>query len=225
MTRPQTWLEATQCAKESQYIVFSQHQKPSFPLCPHPTTPVAHPTPLKIQKLTQAEMVECHLKSIFYNCDENYFPSHKYTEKKFFMDMYEDVAKDEIEASHVAEIPEPTPITPPSNPLEVELVISLNALIGFYAPQTLKLIGYIKQLKVIIINDSGITHNFIHRRISHENHCYTHSINNFQIMVSNGGSMKCGGCCENVHLQIGQYNLKSHMFTIDMGGCDIMLDA
>jgi hypothetical protein len=35
--------------------------------------------------------------------------------------------------------------------------------------------------------------------------------------------MKCGGCCENVHLQIGQYNLKSHMFTIDMGGCDIVL--
>jgi hypothetical protein len=26
-----------------------------------------------------------------------------------------------------------------------------------------------------------------------------------------------------VHLQIGQYHLKSHMFSIDMGGCDIVL--
>jgi hypothetical protein len=42
-------------------------------------------------------------------------------------------------------------------------------------------------------------------------------------MIANGGSMKCGGCCENVCLQIGQYNLKSHMFSIDMGGCDIVL--
>jgi hypothetical protein len=42
-------------------------------------------------------------------------------------------------------------------------------------------------------------------------------------MISNGGSMKYGGRCENVFLQIGQYNLKSHMFSIDMGGCDIML--
>jgi hypothetical protein len=42
-------------------------------------------------------------------------------------------------------------------------------------------------------------------------------------MISNGGSMKCGGSCENVRLQIGQYNLKSHMFSIDMGGCDIVL--
>jgi hypothetical protein len=37
--------------------------------------------------------------------------------------------------------------------------------------------------------------------------------------------MKCGGRRENVCLQIGQYNLKSHMFTIDMGGCDIVLGA
>jgi hypothetical protein len=73
--------------------------------------------------------------------------------------------------------------------------------------------------------DSGSTHNFIHRRIAQETHCYIHAINNFQIMIANGGSMKCGGHCENVCLQIGDYNLKSHMFAIDMGGCDIVLGA
>ena len=41
-------------------------------------------------------------------------------------------------------------------------------------------------------------------------------------MIANGGSMKCGGRCENVHLQIGEYHLKSHMFAIDMDGCDIL---
>jgi hypothetical protein len=55
--------------------------------------------------------------------------------------------------------------------------------------------------------------------------CYIRAVNNFQIMIANGGSMKCGGCCENVHLQIGQYHLKCHMFTIDMGGCDIVLSV
>jgi hypothetical protein len=44
-------------------------------------------------------------------------------------------------------------------------------------------------------------------------------------MIANGGSIKCGGCCENVHLQIGDYQLKSHMFAIEMGGCDIVLGA
>jgi hypothetical protein len=116
-------------------------------------------------------------------------------------------------------------ISPPSDPPKVEPVISLNALIGFSALQTLKLIGYIKHRKVIILVDSGSTHNFIHRRIAKETHCYIHAVNNFQIMIANGGSMKCGGCCENVRLQIGDYDLKSHMFSIDMGGCDIVLGA
>jgi hypothetical protein len=64
---------------------------------------------------------------------------------------------------------------------------------GFSAPQTLKLIGYIKHYKVIVLIDSGNTHNFIHRRVAQETHCYVHPISNFQIMIANGGTMKCGG--------------------------------
>jgi hypothetical protein len=44
-------------------------------------------------------------------------------------------------------------------------------------------------------------------------------------MIANGRYMKCGERCENVLLQIGFYHLKSHMFSIDMGGFDIMLGA
>jgi hypothetical protein len=87
----------------------------------------------------------------------------------------------------VSESPETTDITPPSDPPEVEPVISLNSLTGFSAPQTLKLIGYIKNRKVIILVDSGSTHNSIHCRIAQETHCYIHVVNNFQIMIVNGG--------------------------------------
>jgi hypothetical protein len=66
----------------------------------------------------------------------------------------------------VSESLETTDITPPLDPLKVELVISLNALTGFSAPETLKLISYIKNRKVIILVDTGSTHNFIHRRIA-----------------------------------------------------------
>jgi hypothetical protein len=105
----------------------------------------------------------------------------------------------------------------------VEPQISLHALTGISSPQTLKLIGYIKHHKVIILIDNNNTHNFIHHRITQETHCYIHAVNKFQIMIANGGSMKCGGHCENVCLQIGDYSLKSHMFSIEMGGCDIVL--
>ena len=133
------------------------------------------------------------------------------------MAIPKDIPEEDVETPLVSESPETTDITPPSNPSKVEPVISLNSLIGFSSPQTLKLISYIKHQKVIILVDSGIIHNFIHRCISQENHCYIHVINNFQIMIANGGSMKCGGHCENVCLQIVEYHLKYHMFSINMG--------
>jgi hypothetical protein len=170
-------------------------------------------------------MVERQLKGLCYNCDDKYFPGHKCKEQNIFMAISEDVSEDDVEAPLVVASPEPTDLTPPSDPPEVELVISLNALIGFSTPQTLKLIGYIKHRKVNILVDSGSTHNFIHRRIAQETNFYIRAVNNFQIMIVNGESMKCGGRCENVRLEIGQYHMKYHMFSIDMGGCDIVLGA
>jgi hypothetical protein len=141
------------------------------------------------------------------------------------MAISEDFSEEDVKAPLVLVSPEPTDITPPSDPPEVELVISLNALTSFFASQTLKIIGYINHRNAIILVDSGSTHNCIHCCIAQETNCYICGVNNFQIMISNGGSMKCGGHCENVHLQIGEYHLKSHMFAIDMGGCDIVLGA
>jgi hypothetical protein len=89
-------------------------------------------------------MVERQLKGLFYNCDENYFSEHKCKEHKLFMDISKDVVDKGVEASLVAELPKPTILTLPSDPPKVEPIISLNALTGFSAPQTLKLIGCIK---------------------------------------------------------------------------------
>jgi hypothetical protein len=148
---------------------------------------------------------------------------HKCKEKNFLWPFLRTFLEDDSDASPLESFPQPDDNNPPSDQPDVEPLISLHALTGISSPQTLKLIGYIKHHKVIILIDSGNTHNFIHHRVSQETHCYIHAVNNFQIMISNGGSMKCGGHCENVCLQIGDYSLKSHMFSIEMGGCDIVL--
>jgi hypothetical protein len=147
MARPTTWVEATKKAKEAQQIVSSQNRKPSFiprPKLVNPTTPS---TPLKIQKLTRDEMVECQLKGLCYNCDDKYFPGHKCKEQNLFMNISEDIQEEDDDTPPVPESPEIPDIISPSNPPEVEPIISLNALTGFSAPQTLKLIGFIKQRK------------------------------------------------------------------------------
>jgi hypothetical protein len=144
MARPESWVEATKRAKEAQHVVSSQNHKPSF--IPHPkpintTTPYA---PLKIQKLSWAEMVECQLKDLCYNYDEKYFLGHKCKEKNLFMAISEEISEEDEETPSMYESPKFNDITPPLDPPKVEPVISLNALIGFSTPQTLKLISYIK---------------------------------------------------------------------------------
>jgi hypothetical protein len=76
---------------------------------------------------------------------------------------------------------------------------------------------------VVVLIDSGSTHNFFHRRIVDEIHLFVRPISNFQILIANGGTIKCGVFYENVKLQMGDYDLKTHMFSISMGGCDIVL--
>jgi hypothetical protein len=74
--------------------------------------------------------------------------------------------------------------------------------------------------ELTLINN-GNTHNFIHRRVIEELVFYVHVlVHNFQIIIINGHMMKCGGKCENVKLQMGDYHLKSQIFSIEMGGCD-----
>ena len=89
-------------------------------------------------------MVERQLKGLCYNCDDKYFLGHKCKEQNLFMAISEDISKEDVETPLVSESPESTDITTPSDPPKVEPVISLNTLTGFSAPQTLKLISYIK---------------------------------------------------------------------------------
>jgi hypothetical protein len=96
-------VEATKRDKKAQPVVSSQYHKPSFIPHPKPVNPTAPSTPLKIQKLTRAEMVEHQLKGLCYNCKE----------QNMFMAIFEDILEVDEENPSMFESPEPTDITPP----------------------------------------------------------------------------------------------------------------
>jgi len=145
MAHPQTWLEVTQCAKEAQQLVSSQTRKSSFPHRPKTTNFSPPATPLKIQKLTRAEMVELQLKVLCYNCDDKYFTRHKCKKQNGFMVVTKDLSEEYVVLLPLEELPPPSDLTPPSEPPDVDPMISLNSLTGFSTSQSLKLIGYIKK--------------------------------------------------------------------------------
>ena len=84
-----------------------------------------------------------------------------------------------------------------------EAIISLHAFSGVSTPQTLKIKGYIKYHQLVVLIDNDNTHNFINRSKEKFLRIFIHPTNKFQVLIANGGTMKCGGRCENVKLQMG----------------------
>ena len=105
----------------------------------------------------------------------------------------------------------------------MSLTISFNALTRITTPKALKIEGYIKNKKVIVLIDSGSTHNFIHCKIAKELNLFLYPTPKCQATVANGGTVNFFGNCHNINLTMGEYVLNSPMVSIPMGGVDVVL--
>jgi hypothetical protein len=79
-------------------------------------------------------------------------------------------------------------------------ILSCHALVGINTPQTLKIEGYIKNKKVIVLIDSGGTRNFIHCKLAKVLNCFIYPRLEFQVMITDGGPINCLGKYHNINL-------------------------
>jgi carbamoylphosphate synthase small subunit len=117
--------------------------------------------------LTPQQLEERKAKGLCFNCDIKYNKGHKCGEKKlFYIDCEEEEEEEEEEEPSQDENVEAI------SSEELTPTISCNALAGISTPQTLKIEGYIKNKKVIVLIDSGSTHNFIHYKLAKDLNCF-----------------------------------------------------
>jgi hypothetical protein len=102
--------------------------------------------------------------------------------------------------------------------------ISCNALARISTPQTLQIEGYIKKKNVIVLIDSGSTHNFIHYKLAEALNCFVYPTPKFQVMIAYGGTITCSGKCNKINLTMGEYVMNIPMVSIPMGGADVLLE-
>jgi hypothetical protein len=102
-------------------------------------------------------------------------------------------------------------------------MILCNALVGINTPQTLKIEGYAKNKKVIVLIDSGSTHNFIHYKLAKALNCFVYLAPEFQVMIVDGGTINISGKCNNINLSMGEYVMNSPMIAMPMGGANVVL--
>jgi len=140
-----------------------------------PTTP--H---LPIKRLTPAQLQERRTQGLCYNCDEKFTPGHKCSTARFLLLM-----------DHPESPIDPPIDPPPTNPNipEVEDTIhylSPQAFSGNPSPKTLKFTGLIHNLPVIVLVDSGSSHNILQPRIAHHLHLPIKPTPPFSVIVGDG---------------------------------------
>lgn len=126
-------------------------------------------------------MVERRKQGLCYYCDEKYSLGHKCKEPKFFQIDATDHSSSE-EAPPFEGPEEEDEDNQPDNELPATLeepVISLHALAGISSPQILKIRGFIKHCPVVVLIDSGSTHNLFHQRVAEAVHCFVRVVSDF----------------------------------------------
>jgi hypothetical protein len=172
------------------------------------------------QRISQAQMKEIRENGLCYYCDEKYNQSHKCKFPKIYLiqsmewkpgekivENDQCLQGEEIEQGLLDHLPE----------------ISLHAIFGTPTPNTMRLVGFIKTQQVVILIDSGNTHNFLDPSVVKKIQLPILSYNRIQVKVANGDTIQSEGQCSDVSLKVQGVVLTTEFYILMLGGCDMVL--
>ena len=147
----------------------------------------------------------CIRSQLYHNLVEN--TDEIRTEQEEFLDCMEEI--DDVDRKEGTECYNPT--------------ISLHALIGTDGCQTMRLIGKIKRQPLILLIDSGSTHNFIDQAVAKRLRCLTKAVTGVSVTVANGEILKAQEVCELIKWETQGLTQFTDFLVLPLMGCDLVL--
>lgn len=93
---------------------------------------------------------------------------------------------------------------------------------GTQSLQTMKVLGTVNNHSVHILLDSGSTHNFIDSKLLKTLGWSLQATKPFKVMITDGGKIMSQRCCRHIPLEVGGYNCHTDLFSLPLGGCDLV---
>ncbi|KZV40028.1 hypothetical protein F511_12423 [Dorcoceras hygrometricum] len=130
------------------------------------------------------------------------------------------VALDEVETGETGEEEADTEVGVKDY---LTLDLPLFSISGMTQPQTLKLRGRIQNEEVVVMMDSGASHNFISRKLVEKLGMEIDEGVRFGVCLGDGTKVRCQGLCHGLVVQLGTYTvaITGHLF--ELGGVDVIL--
>ena len=90
-------------------------------------------------------------------------------------------------------------------------------------PQSIKLKGTIHEVPVVILIDSGATHNFISQQLAQKMNLVTTNTSPLNIRLGDGSLSRTMGVCENLEVDLEGLQIRVDVQLFELGGMDVVL--
>jgi len=202
-------------------LTFSKPSNPIFPTTsrsagfnlPYLNRPIPYPNTmakrynLPIRQISPNQMQERREKGLCYYCDDKYHIGHKCSRPRVYLLEGLMIEEGAVPIDQEGQIQEGEALEAPEEGGEL-LEISLHAIMGAPVPKTMRLIGYINTLEVVILIDIGSTHSFLDPNVAKKAKLLAHEGSMLSAKVANGDSVPCQGYCTVV-----QVSMQGHSFS------------
>jgi hypothetical protein len=169
------------------------------------------------KKLSWEEMQKRREKGLCFGCNEKFTPGHRCQKPQtFLIEAYSTEEDDELVdftgASKVDDCPE-----------EEEPLISLHAIAGCNGPKTMRVKAAIGRKTLVVLIDSGSTHNFVDHKIASALQLAVTLAEEFTVKVANGEKLRCTERYTNVVISIQGFQFTTTLYSLPLHGIDIVL--
>ncbi|TYK17993.1 Ty3/gypsy retrotransposon protein [Cucumis melo var. makuwa] len=101
--------------------------------------------------------------------------------------------------------------------------VEFKAITGFTSKGTMQLKGHVKDKEVIVLIDSGATHNFIHQALVDEKKILIEEGTPLGVTIGDGTRYKGKRICRKVELRLNELTIVADFLTVVLGKVDVVL--
>ncbi|XP_061367568.1 uncharacterized protein LOC133310624 [Gastrolobium bilobum] len=169
---------------------------------------------LPIKKLPPEELQRKRDLGICYTCDEKWTASHRCKARMLLLIGESDDPPHEPEEEVVWQV---------ANTDENVTHAALHILAASVNPRSLQLSALIRKQEVVVLIDSGSSHNFIRKQLADDLQLPMSRVTRMKVFMGNGEYMICEKKCVNVSLLIQGLEFVVDLWVADLSGLSVIL--
>ncbi|RVW68732.1 Transposon Tf2-2 polyprotein [Vitis vinifera] len=159
----------------------------------------------------QREFEKLGNRGLCFNCNERFTPGHKCQGPRLLLIEGHDEVQDKEEEAEI------------SDNREDELEVSIHALTGWASPRTMRVAATIKSQPIMVLIDSGSTHNFLSDKVARTLRLPVVPTKSFTVHVANGERLLCQGRFEKVPIDLQGIPFSLTCYSLPLAGLDMVL--